>query len=94
MYGKVWKFWINLYIVTKPWKKRSRLCYVTDVSRKWGGINNVVTRGGAEGRGRGIALCKIFIKPKINQIGDKVRKYMLYWRLKNLNENFNILIKF
>ena len=38
-------------------------------------------RGGGGGGGRemdgrldGIALCKIFIKPKMNQTGDKVRK--------------------
>ena len=30
--------------------------------------------GGAGGGGGVIALCKIFIKPKMNQIGDKVKK--------------------
>ena len=35
----------------------------------WGGGG-----GGGGGEAGEIALCKIFIKPKMNQIGDKVRK--------------------
>ena len=49
-------------ILTRPW--------VVVVGGGWvGGWG-----GGGVGGGGGIALCKIFIKPKMNQIGDKIRK--------------------
>ena len=37
-------------------------------------VVGVCVWGGGGGGVVGIALCKIFIKPKMNQFGDKVRK--------------------